>query len=181
MPFNCGIHQFSHIFVDFRGKKDRLGYDYWVSSVNATKANRQFCIDNSSRYETYGENSWGLTASDGPEGYRAYGAPPARYIDEQDGTVAPSAPAASIVFTPELSLNALKYMYREHSGKIWGRYGFSNAFNLHRDWFGNDVIGIDLGATLLMIENHRSGLIWDHFMRLEPIQRAMSKAGFEAK
>ncbi len=172
------IHQFSHIFVDFQNKRDRLGYDYWTSSVNATKANRQFCIDNAEKYKTYGENVWGLSASDGPAGYRAYGAPPKRYGAGHDGTVAPYAPAGSIVFTPELSMNALKQIYVEHSERIWGRYGFSDAFNLDQNWFDRDVIGIDLGATLLMIENYRSRLIWDHFMKIEPIQQAMDKIGF---
>jgi exo-beta-1,3-glucanase (GH17 family) len=170
-------HQFSHIFIDFQNKRDRLGYDYWMSSVNASKANRQFCIDNVENFKTYGENVWGLTASDGPTGYEAYGAPPG-YI-RHDGTVSPGAPAASIVFTPELSLSALKYMYQKYSKKIWGRYGFSNAFNLDENWFDRDVIGIDLGATLLMIENYRSGLIWEHFMPLESIRVAMDQAGFE--
>jgi hypothetical protein len=179
--FVCGplfIHQFSHIFVDFRDKRDSLGYDYWASSVNATKANRQFCIDNADKYRNYGENVWGLTACDGPDGYRAYGAPPAKYANLHDGTVAPYASAASIAFTPELSVSALKCMYGKYFGRLWGRYGFSDAFNIHRDWFGTDVIGIDQGATLLMIENYRSRLIWDHFMRLDPIQRGMDKAGF---
>lgn len=177
--FKCGplfVHQFSHIFVDFQNKQDGLGYDYWVSSVNATKANRQFCIDHSDKYKTYGEDMWGITASDGPDGYRAYSAPPGRI--SHDGTIAPYASAASIVFTPELSLKALKRMYQEYSDRLWGRYGFSDAFNLDRNWFAKDVIGIDLGAILLMIENYRSRLIWDHFMRIESIQRSMDKAGF---
>jgi len=169
-------HQYSHIFIDFQNKRDNLGYDYWSSSVNATKANRQFCIDKKGEYKTYSENVWGLTACDGPDGYRAYGAPPG-HID-QDGTVSPGAPAASIVFTPELSISALKHIYQTSGNQIWGRYGFSNAFNLDRDWYDKDVIGIDLGPILLMIENYRSGLIWEHFNKLPSIANAMKKVGF---
>lgn len=171
-------HQFSHIFIDFRNKKDKLSYDYWTSSVNATKANRQFCIDNAGKFKTYGPNVWGLTASDSPEGYREFGAPPG--IAQHDGTVSPGAPAASIVFTPELSIEAVKFMYQNFGDKIWGRYSFANAFNLDKDWWDKDVIGIDLGPILLMIENYRSGMIWNYFMSLPAIKKAMEKVGFHS-
>jgi len=103
------VHQFSHAFVDFRGRRDRQGYDYWESSVAATKANRQFCIDNSGKYRTYRADVWGLSASDGQSGYRAYAAPPGRVV--HDGTVTPWAAVASIVFTPDLSTSAAQHIY----------------------------------------------------------------------
>ncbi len=170
------VHQFSHAFIDFRGKQDRGGYDYWRSSSEATLANRQFCIDNAGRFRTYGENVWGLSASDGPDGYRAYSAPPGRA--NHDGTIAPWAAAASIVFTPDLSLAAMQHIYQTYGERVWGRYGFSDAFNIDRNWWGQDVIGIDLGAALLMLENHRSGLVWKHFMNIPYVQTALQKAGF---
>jgi hypothetical protein len=169
-------HQFSQAWVDFRGRRDRLGYDYFQSSVNATLANRQFCLDHRAQYRTYDENVWGLTASDGPDGYRAYGAPPGSAV--HDGTVAPAAAAGSIVFTPVLSLAALRTMHGRYGEQIWGRYGFSDAFNVERAWWDSDVVGIDLGITLLMIENYRSGLVWQTLKRNRSIQEALEVVGF---
>jgi hypothetical protein len=173
-------HQLSHAWVDFRDKRDSLGYDYFENSINATLANRQYALDNRDRFPAYDECIWGLTACDGPDGeYHAYGAPPGYAL--YDGTVAPSAAAGSIVFTPELSMTTLRVMYERYGEQLWGRYGFSNAFNLDRSWYDQDVIGIDLGITLLMIENHRSGLVWRTFMSHPAILRAMTEAGFVSK
>ncbi len=178
--FACGplfTHQYSQAFIDFRGKRDRRGFDYFESSVQATKANRQFCIDQSGSFKTYGSNVWGLSACDRPGGgYEAYGAPPGHEV--HDGTVAPWATVASIAFTPDLALRAVGFMSSEFHPRLWGRYGFSNGFNLDRDWFADDVIGIDLGAALLLIENHETGKVWSWFMRNPHIDRAMRSAGF---
>jgi hypothetical protein len=168
-------HQFSHIFIDFRGKSDGFA-DYFKNSVEATLANRQFCIDNADLFKTYGPNSWGLTAAIGPDGYKAYGAPPG--AANHDGTVAPSAPAASIVFTPEESQAALRSLYKNYREELWGRYGFSDSFNLDRNFFASDAYGINQGPTVLMIENYRSGLIWKLFMSLPQVQDGMKAAGF---
>jgi hypothetical protein len=174
-------HQYSQAWIDFRGRRDRLGFDYFESSVQATLANRQFAIDNQDQYETYDEHVWGLTACDTPDGqYRAYGAPPG--VPVHDGTVAPSAAAGSIVFTPELSLAALLTMHQRYEEQLWGRYGFSNAFNLdpagqNGPWFDPDVIGLDTGITLLMIENARSGMVWETFMTHPAVQEGLAKAG----
>jgi hypothetical protein len=91
--------------------------------------------------------------------------------------VAPAAPAGSIVFTAELSLAALQTVHARYGDRIWGRYGFSDAFNVDQDWWDQDVIGIDLGITLLMIENHRTGLVWQTFERNESIQQALEMVG----
>ena len=168
-------HQFSHAFIDFRGKRDAFA-DYFENSVQATLANRQFCIDSAGSFRTYGINSWGLTASIGPDGYKAYGAPPGPAL--HDGTVAPSAAAASIVFTPEYSLSALKYWYSKYRNELWGKYGFADSFNLDRDFFAADAFGINQGPTVLMIENYRSGLIWKLFMSRPEVQKGMKEAGF---
>lgn len=177
--FACGplfTHQYSQAFIDFRGKRDRMGFDYFESSVQATRANRQFCIDQSSKYPAYGPNVWGLSACDRPvAGYEAYGAPPA--IPVHDGTVAPWAVVASVAFAPKEALAATRYMHT-HFPDLWGRYGFGNSVNPGRGWFAPDVIGIDLGAAALLIENHETGLIWRLFMQLGPIKDAMEKAGF---
>jgi len=170
-------HQFSHAFVDFRDKRDAFA-DYFKNSVQATLANRQFCIDSAESFKTYGKDSWGLTASIGPDGYKAYGAPPGPA--QHDGTVAPSAAAASIVFTPEYSISAMRYWYFKYREKLWGRYGFADSFNLDRNFFAPDAYGINQGPTVLMIENYRSGLIWKLFMSRPEVRKGMSEAGFGA-
>jgi hypothetical protein len=168
-------HQFSHAFIDFRNKRDAFA-DYFENSVQATLANRRFCIDNAGSFKTYGRNSWGLTASIGPDGYMAYGAPPGPAM--HDGTVAPSAAASSIVFTPEYSLSAMKHWYSKYRNELWGSYGFSDSFNLDRNFFAVDAFGINQGPTVLMIENYRSGLIWRLFMSRPEVQKGMKEAGF---
>ncbi len=171
------LHQYSHAWVDFRNKHDRH-VDYFQSSINATLINRQFCIDVAKRSNsrTFSENVWGLTASDGPASYRAYGAPPGHAF--YDGTVASHAAGGSIVFTPEYSIASLRYVYNRFKDNVWGKYGFISAFNIDRQWWSEDVIGIDQGIILLMIENYRSGLIWNYFMRNDHIRRAMRLVGF---
>lgn len=170
------LHQMSHAYVDFRGKRDRLGYNYWIASRNATLAQRAFCIDMACRYKTYSEDVWGLTASDGPDGYRGYGAPG---DIEHDGTIAPTAPITSVIFTPNESLCALKAIYDRYHSRLWGRYGFGNAFNVDRDWWGKEVIGIDLGMMLLALENHQSGYVWEVCAKIPAIQRGMQASGFQ--
>ncbi len=168
-------HQFSHAFIDFRGKRDAFA-DYFENSVQATLANRQFCIDSSKSFKTYGKDSWGLTACIGPDGYKAYGAPPGPAL--HDGTVAPSAAAASIVFTPEYSISAMKNWYSKYRNELWGNYGFADSFNLDRDFFAADAFGINQGPTVLMLENYRSGLIWKLFMSRPEVRKGMKEAGF---
>ncbi len=168
-------HQFSHAFVDFRGKSDGFA-DYFKNSVEATLANRRFCMDNAASYKTYGPDSWGLTASIGPDGYKAYGAPPGLAV--HDGTVAPAAAASSIVFTPELSIAAMRNFYAKYRDRLWGRYGFSDSFNLDRDFFAPDAYAINQGSTVLMIENYRTGLVWKLFMALPQVEKGMASAGF---
>ncbi len=166
-------HQYSHIWVDFRNKNDRFA-DYFKNSIMATKANRQWCIDNSKKSKTYGPDSWGLTACDGPDGYKAYGAP----YGTNDGTVAPTASIGSFVFTPKLSMSAIRYMYENYKDRIWGRYGFVDSYNWDRNWVATYYIGIDQGPIVLMIENHHSGFVWKYFMQNKHIQRAMNLCGF---
>lgn len=175
--FRCGplfTHQYSQAFIDFRGRRDRQGFDYFESAIQATKANRQFCLDQAGTFKTYGSNVWGLSACDRPGGgYEAYGAPPGRVV--HDGTVAPWATVAAVAFTPELALEAIHFMHDQYRPRLWGRYGFSNGFNLDKDWFADDVIGIDLGAALLLIENQLTGKPWRWFMGSPEIQTALKK------
>jgi len=169
-------HQYSHIWIDFRNIHDKYA-NYFENSKMATLANRQFCIDRKEQYKTYGENSWGITACDGPSSYKAYGA------DEMsnDGTIAPTAALSSFPFTPEESMAALKWMYKNLK-EIWGRYGFSDSYNFDvfkkRLWFSTDAIAIDQGALLLMIENYKTNFVWKYFMRNPYIKNGLKKAGF---
>ncbi|MGC8833853.1 MAG: glucoamylase family protein [Armatimonadota bacterium] len=169
------IHQFSHAFVDFRGVRDRKGYDYWQASVNASLINRRFCMDQSGRYRGYGPDSWGLSASDCVDGYHVHGAPPG--WAGHDGTICPDAALASMPFTPNLCVSLARHLLRVHGGKLWGRYGFSDAFSVDRNWWGRDVVGIDVGCMLLMIENRRSGLVWKLCGKSPVLKRGMKLAG----
>lgn len=169
-------HQYPHLWIDFRNRHDGTA-DYFQNSAQATLAHRQFAIDESRRFISYGENAWGLTASNGPFGYKAYGAPPG--WPTHDGTLAPTACGTSIMFTPDLSLACLRHFYEKHAAELWGTYGFSDAFNLDKKWFDERVIGIDQGALLIGIENYRSELVWKTMGRLESLQRAFQVLGFE--
>ncbi|NIK77130.1 hypothetical protein FHS15_002255 [Paenibacillus castaneae] len=172
-------YQFSHGWFDFRGLNDREGVNWWENSVIASEASKQYAIDMAGTYKTYGPNAWGMTASDGPDGYNGlYGSPPTGFDDAAhvtDGTLAPAAALGSIVFTPKASLAVLKHF--DGKPELWGKYGLTDAYNeaVTPAWVSPDVIGIDKGITLLMIENYRSGLIWDLYMKNDYV-----KAGAQA-
>lgn len=173
------IHQFSHAWVDYRDRREKDGprINYFENSVKATRAHRAFCIDLAREFPAYSENVWGITASDSSRGYVAWGGPPRD--PAIDGTVVPCAPAGSLMFTPDIALPALIEMREKYGERIYGRYGFADAFNPNTGWVGPDVIGIDLGITLLSAENMRSGNVWRWFMRNPEIPRAMQLIGLE--
>jgi hypothetical protein len=168
------MHEMSHLYFNFKDKRDGAGWDYWVSSFNAVKINRQFCIDKSAGRKSYGPDIWGLNADDAPDGYRAYSAPGS----DEDGTVSPTGAIAAILFTPDAARAAGLAMYERVKDQCWGRYGFGNAFNLDKDWYDKDVIGIDLGMALLAIEDAHSGLPWKLMASHRGLQRAWKLAGF---
>lgn len=169
-------HQYPHIWLDLRGQNDGFA-DYFENSVNASRANRAFCIDQASKFAGYSPNLWGLSASDGPAGYRAYGAPPGWTVFH-DGTVAPTACGSSIVFTPEESIACLENIREYYSDAMWGPYGFSDAMNVGKGWFSDKVLAIDQGPLLLMIENYRTKMIWKFMDRSAPVRKALEKTGF---
>jgi hypothetical protein len=171
------VHQYSHAWVDFRGRRESWYpfTDYFENSVAATRAHRQFCIDLAAEFPAYGPDVWGITASDSERGYTAWGGPP-RHPDI-DGTVVPAAAAGSLMFTPDISLRALRTMKERYGARAWGRYGFADAFNPNDGWTDTDVIGIDQGITLLSAENLRTGNVWRWFMRNVEIVRAMQRVG----
>ncbi len=173
-------HQFPQVWLDLRAKRDAYA-NYFASSVQATLANRQFCQDLRQSYKTFSENIWGLTACIGPDTYNAYGAPPNPAV--VDGTVAPAGAACSIVFTPQLSIAALREYYDSKPAgikkRLQGRFGLSDSFNIDRDFVASEAFAINQGPMLLMIENYRSGMIWKHFMEVPCVIQAMNKAGFK--
>ena len=174
-------HQYSHCWIDFRDIQDdymRLrGITYHENSRRATIAAREYCIDNPYGWTGYGENLWGLTASDDPDGYAAHGAPPAQ---SDNGTITPTAAASSIAFAPEIVLPALHNMYDNYAGLIWGEYGFKDAFNLTSFWVGSDYLGIDQGPIILMIENYLNQGLWSRFMENPHVQNGLLAARFQS-
>jgi beta-glucosidase len=172
------IHQFSQAWLDLRGLREKRApsVNYYDNSKAATLAQRRFFIDVSKEIPTYSANLWGLTASDSQNGYIAWGAPPRPA--SLDGTIVPCAPAGSLMFTPEVSLAALREMKTKFGAKIYKNYGFVDAFNPKTGWIDTDVIGIDLGITLLSAENLRSGGVWFWFMQNPEISLALRRAEF---
>ncbi len=170
-------YQYSQAWVDFRRRRERRGQhiDYFKNSIKATLAHRAFCIDLAKEFPGYGPNVWGISASDSVKGYVAWGGPPRD--PAIDGTVVPYAVGGSLMFVPELALAALRTIRKKYGERIYGRYGFSDAFNPNTDWVDRDVIGIDLGITLLSAENARTGNVWRWFMQNREIPRAMDLIG----
>ncbi|MBZ5586182.1 MAG: hypothetical protein LAQ30_29155, partial [Acidobacteriia bacterium] len=146
---------------------------YFQNSVVATLAHRAFCLSLRSLYPSYSENLWGVTPSDSEIGYLAWGSALSRR--DFDGTVAPCAAGGSLMFTPEISLAALRAMRDGFGRLIYGRYGFSDAFQPLSRWVDPDVIGIDLGIMLLSAENLRTGRLWEWFKRQPNIRWAMGR------
>lgn len=178
---NLFTYQFSHAWINFMNLKDEDGIDWFENSIKATKANRQYCIDNKNLFKTYNENSWGLTACLGPNGYGLYGSEPCKsdLSIENDGTITPCGAIGSIVFTPNESIKAMEYYYNNFP-KLWGKYGFKDGYNLEgsKSWFANEYIGIDKGIELLMIDNYLYGTIWKYFMRNSYVKDGLKKLGF---
>ncbi len=194
-------HQYSHVWVDFRGIQDAYmrgkGIDYAENSRRATLAHREYGRVNPHAWIDYADTIWGWTACDGPKDttfivrgkerlFRSYSARGTGADEEvDDGTIAPTATGGSIPFAPAECTQALKAMRAKYGGDLWTRYGFVDAFNptyitpsTPRGWFDHDYLGIDQGPIALMIENARSGFIWE-VMRHDPVVIAgLRKAGF---
>ncbi|MFB3828055.1 MAG: glucoamylase family protein [Bryobacteraceae bacterium] len=170
-------HQYSQAFVDYRGRRERRGsrIDWFENSVTATRAHRLFCMDLSKEFPGYSEDIWGVTSSNSATGYKAWGGPPRHKAI--NGTVVPCAAAGSLMLAPDICLPALKAMKERYGDRIWGRYGFTDAFDPASGWASPDVLGLDLGITLLSAENLRSGFLWKWFMRNPEIPKAMRLAG----
>jgi len=171
------MHQYAHAWIDYRNRRETKGdrIDYFQNSVAATLAHRVFCMNLSHEFPAFGPDVWGVTASDSAKGYLAWGGPPRD--PDIDGTIVPSAAGGSLMFTPELSTKALLAMQAKYGAKIYGRYGFVDAFNPRTGWTDTDVIGINIGIILLSSENMRTASIWRWFMRNREIPSAMRRIG----
>ena len=164
---------YSYLGLDPRGLKDQYA-DYWEENKNQTLINRQWCIDNPKKFKGYGNDSWGLTASYSVKGYAAH-AP-----DERNdlGVISPTAALSSLPYAPEYSLQAMRHWYGDVKDKIWGRYGFYDAFSETDNWYPKRYLAIDQGPIVVMIENYRSGLLWNLFMSCPEVQYGLKKLGF---
>jgi hypothetical protein len=187
-------HQFSQAFIDFRGLQDsymsKKGIDYFINSRIATYAQREYSIDNPHGWVGYDSLCWGITACDGPTakynfdnkvflGYAGRGASGRELNYFDDGTIAPYGHLSSLPFAPEIVLPTTKAMLQRYGDKIWGKYGFYDSFNPTAKWVDNDFIGIDQGPMLIMIENFRTGLVWNYIMPDPIIQSGLKKLGFQ--
>jgi hypothetical protein len=169
------IHQFSQAWFDYRNKRDQYA-DYFQNSVIATDVHRLFCISLNEKFPDYSDALWGITVSDSPHGYVIWGGPPA--TGPIDGTVVPCATGGSIPFLPAATMRVMRTIH-DHYPQAWSRYGFVDAFNPLTGWYNTDVIGIDVGITMVMAENARTGFVWETFMKNPEAVRGMAAAGFK--
>lgn len=165
--------QYSFLGLDPRGLKDRYA-DYWEQNRNHTLINHEHCLRNPNHFKGYGPNCWGLTASDTYHGYDAH-AP-----SNDNGTITPTAALSAFPYTPEYSMQALRHFYQDLGPKIWSEYGFVDAFNETQNWVAKSHLAIDQGPIIVMIENYRTGLLWNLFMSCPEIKGGLRKLGFES-
>ncbi len=199
LPFSSLFgHQWTQVFIDLRGLVDdylvQKGIDYFENSRRATLTQRQYAMDNPNGWVGYDSLIWGMTACDGPGAaynkgqwrfseYAARGTsgPKVDHDYEDDGTIAPTAAAGSIVFAPEIVIPTLHAMYQRYGSQgLWGRYGFHDAFNPTLNWFAPDFLGIDQGPIILMLENFRTGMICKYMQADPVIQTGLKRLGFRA-
>jgi len=164
---------YSFLGLDPRGLKDRYA-DYWEQNLRHTRINREHCVRNPNGYKGYGADCWGLTSSDNDEGYSPHSP------SNDRGIISPTAALSAFPYAPEHSMQALRHFYHRLGDRIWGEYGFRDAFSEQRDWVAESYLAIDQGPIIGMIENHRSGLLWDLFMSCPEVQEGLRRLGFES-
>jgi hypothetical protein len=163
---------YSYIGLNPKGLSDRYA-DYWDVNYNQTMINYTYCVQNPKGFKGYGESCWGLTASYSIDGYSAH-----MPMKNDKGVIAPTAALSSFPYTPEESMRALRYFYNELGDRIWGKYGFYDAFSIHHNWYPERYLAIDQLTIAPMIENYRTGLLWELFMQAPEIQEGLKKLGF---
>lgn len=162
---------YSFLGLDPRNLEDQYA-NYWEQNTAHAKINHAYCVANPKKHYGYSDECWGLTASDIPNGYTA------NSPGNDNGTIAPTAALASFPYTPEESMKALEYFYYVLGDRLLGEYGFMDAFNLSKRWFASSYIAIDQGPIVVMIENYRTGLLWEYFMKNEDVKKGLDKLGF---
>lgn len=164
---------YSYLGLDPRGLKDRYT-DYWEHNKNHTLINREWSVRNPNNYKGYGEDLWGLTASYSVSGYAGH------KPDEDPGVISPTAALSSFPYTPEYSMDVLENLYYNYGSETFGPYGFYDALSIEEDWYPQKYLAIDQGPIVVMIENHRSGLLWDLFMSAPEVKNGLEKLGFHS-
>ncbi len=162
---------YSFLGFDPRFKKDAYT-NYFINNKNHSLIQQAYSISNPKHFPGYDADTWGLTASDDPNGYLAH------EISNDNGTISPTAALSSMPYTPKESIDALKSFYYEYGGSLWGTYGFKDAFNLKVGWYADSYLAIDEGPIIDMIENYRSQLLWKNFMANPEIQPMLDAIGF---
>lgn len=162
---------YSYLGLDPRGLRDDYA-DYWQLNTSHAKINHRYCVVNPKSFAAYGDSCWGLTASYSVNGYSAH-AP-----NNDLGVITPTAALSSFPYSPHESMKALKFFYFTLGDKIWGEYGFYDAFSVEHDWYIERYLAIDQNTIAPMIENHRTGLLWDLFMRHPDVQNGLMRLGF---
>ncbi len=167
---------YSFLGLDPRGLKDQYA-SYWEQNRNHSLINHRYCIDNPKKFCHYNDSIWGITASDDPEvGYQSHA--PFNISGTDNGTIAPTAALSSMPYTPEQSMKALRTFYNYMRNNLWGEYGFKDAVNFELNWYANSYLAIDQGPIVVMIENHRSGLLWNTFMKNQNVIDGLQRLGF---
>lgn len=166
---------YSFLGLNPRNLKDNYA-DYWQHNVNHTLINYNWCVENPLKYKGYSEECWGLTASYSYPGYYSAHAPG----EKTDlGVISPTAALSSFPYTPKESMRALKYFYYQKGDKLFGKYGFYDAFSEQNNWYPNHYLAIDQGPIVVMIENYRTGMLWNLFMSAPEIQEGLKTLGFQ--
>lgn len=166
---------YSYLGLAPKGLKDEYA-DYWKENTDQTLINYTWCVQNPLNYKGYGPNSWGLTSSYSVKGYAGHAPGKERDL----GVIAPTAAISSIPYTPEKSLQAMHHWYKDMKDKLWGPYGFYDAFSETANWYPQKYLAIDQGPQVVMIENYRSGMLWKLFMSCPEVQQGLKKLGFES-
>ena len=166
---------YSYLGLDPTGLKDKYA-DYWRENRNQTLINYLWCVNNPKKFKGYGPDSWGLTSSYSIKFYAGH-AP-----DENNdlGVISPTASLSSFPYTPKQSLAAMKHWYRDMKDKIFGDFGFYDAFSETANWYPKKYLAIDQGPIVVMMENYRTGLLWKLFMSCPEVKAGLKKLGFES-
>lgn len=163
--------QYSFLGLDPRGLKDQYA-DYWEQNRMHTLINHDYCIANPLKFKGYGAKCWGLSSSDTYDGYDAFSP------TNDKGTITPTAALSAFPYTPDYSMQALKHFYYDLGNRLWGEYGFKDAFNETKNWYAKSYLAINEGPIIVMIENYRSQLLWRLFMSAPEIHKGLTKLGF---